>query len=450
MNIVQTNIDAVNATLTVQVSKSDYEEKVENALRNYRKKANIPGFRPGMVPASLVKKMYGKAMLAEEINHLVSDKLYEYIKENKLNMLGEPLPSESQPEINFESQEEFEFVFDLGLAPEFELNLDKKTKVKYYNIELTDDMVDNQVKSYTGRFGQYVQENTVEERDVVKGNLVELTAKGKEKEDGIKVEAAVLCPAYIKVDDIKNLFVGKTIGDVVKFNPKTAFENENEIASLLKINKEEAAEINADFQFTITGVTRYKEAEINQELFDKAFGEGVVKSEEEFRAKIRENIQETLTADSDYKFGIDVRAALLKKVDGLVFPDATLKRWLQAKNQHLPAESVEADYPKMIEDLKWQLISDKIGKANNLKVEFADIENYAKKIARAQFAQYGMPNVPDEMLANYTNDMLKDEKSMRNMMSAAYNEKVIESIKTTIKLDETAIEIEKFNEMLKD
>ncbi len=450
MNIVKNDIDAINATLTIQVSKDDYAEKVDKTLRDYRKKANIPGFRPGMVPVGLVKKMYGKAVMAEEINKLVSDSLFGYIKENNINILGEPLPSvDDNSVIDFDTQEEFEFKFDLGIAPELDIKLDKKTKVPYYQIELTEEMIDNQVKSYVGRFGSYIQVEDVVENDVVKGTLVEVTKTGKEKKDGLTVEDAVLCPAYMKGDEsMKQAFVGAKIGDAILFNPAKAFENEAEIASLLKIDKEEVAGMKSEFQMTITGITRYKESEINQDLFDKVFGEGTVKSEEEFRAKIKESIETNITADADYKFGLDAKEVVLKKMDELTFPDAFLKRWAMDAHEGLTEESLEEDYPKMIEDLKWHLAKDKITKDSEVKVEFSDLEAFAKKVALAQFAQYGMPTVPDEILDGYVKDMLKDEKSIRSMMDGALDEKVFAVIKESVKLDEKAISIEEFNKML--
>ncbi len=449
MNIVRKDIDAVNALVTLQVSKTDYEEKVETTLRDYRKKANIPGFRPGMVPVSLVKKMYGKSVLADEINKLVGESIYNYIKENDLNILGEPLPNETeQAPIDFDAAEDFEFKFDLGLAPEFDLAIDNKIKVKNYAITLSEDMVENQVKSYTGRFGQYIQEEIVEEKDVVKGDIVELGDDKKVKEGGITAEAAVVSPAYIKVAAQKKLFVGKKIGDVVTFNPKKAFENETEISSMLKVSKEEVENLSSDFQMTITGVTRYIESEINQELFDKVFGEGTVKSEEEFRAKIKESIQENLDSDSNYKFGVDAREAVVKKLDKVVFPDAFLKRWVLATNEDITTEKLEEDYSKMLEDLKWHLLKDKIAKANDVKVEKEDIDAYGKKIALAQFAQYGMPSVPDDILENYIKDMVKDEKSIKNVVEGVVNEKVIEIIKGTVKLEKTKISIDDFNKLI--
>lgn len=447
MNIVRKDHDSVNASITISIEKADYSEKVEKTLRDYRKKANIPGFRPGMVPMGLLKKMYGKSILADEINKMLSDELYKYIRENNINILGEPLPNEEeQKDIDFNTQENFEFSFDLGLAPEFEVELNKKDKVKFYHIAASDEMVNNQVKSYTGRYGKYVQEETVEEKDMVKGLIVELEG-GQVKEDGIQVSDAVLTPAYMKDEASKNSFVGAKVGDQVTFNPKTAFENEAEIASLLKVKKEDVADLTADFLFTIESNTRYHEAEVNQELFDKVYGDGVVSSEEEFIAKIKATIEDQLQQDSNYKFGMDAREALLKKYNDLVFPDTFLKRWLLLTNKELSADKIEEDYPKMISDLKWQLIKDKIARANNIQVENEDVQAYGRQIARAQFAQYGMTGLDDAILDNYAKDMFKNEEQLRNIIDRVAENKVVDIIRNTVKLDTKEVSIEEFNKM---
>ncbi|MDD3079910.1 MAG: trigger factor [Paludibacter sp.] len=450
MNIVRKDIDQSNVVLTLQVAKADYSEKVDKTLREYRKKANIPGFRPGMVPVGLLKKMYGKAVMAEEINKLVSDELYKYIHENNINMLGEPLPNEEQKMIDFSNEDDdLEFIFDLGIAPEFEVELSKKDKVKFYEIAVSDEMIDNQVKSYTSRFGKYIQEEVVEEKDMVKGEILELE-DGKVKEDGRKLSDAVLTPAYMKDEAQKAAFVGTAKGAVVVFNPAKAFENETEVSSLLKISKEEAKEITSDFQFTIDGITRYYEAEVNQELFDKVYGEGIVNNEEEFRAKVKENIKDSLLGDSEYKFGQDARDMLIAKYESLVFPDVFLKRWVLETNKNITPETLEEDYPKMIADLKWQLIKDKVAKANDVKIENADIEDYAQKITRAQFAQYGMVGMDDELIANYAKDMLKKEDTVKNIIEKVAENKVLEIVKSAVKLDTKEISIEDFNKMFEN
>ncbi len=447
MNIVRKDLDQNNAIVTVRIEKADYAEKVDKTLRDYRKKANIPGFRPGMIPVGLVKKMYGKAVLAEEINKLVSDNLYNYIRENNVNILGEPMPNETeQQSIDFDAQEDFEFVFDLGIAPEFEVELTAKDKVKYYNIAVSNEMIENQVKSYTGRYGKYIQEELVEEKDMLKGELLEM-ANSKVNEDGIKVKDATLTVAYMKDADQKALFAGAKKGDVIIFNPAKAFESETEISSMLKISKEAAKTIDSDFQLKIESITRYHESEINQELFDKVYGEGIVSSEEEFKAKIKETIQETLVADSEYKFGMDAKEMLVAKFSDVTFPEAFLKRWVLSSNENLTAETLEEDYPKMIADLKWHLIKDKLTKANDIKVEPADVEEYAKKIAKAQFAQYGMIGMEDEILANYAKDMMKKEDTLKGMIDKVTEEKVIAVVKGAVKLDNKEVSIEEFNKM---
>jgi trigger factor len=447
MNIARRDIDQNNAVITLQVEKADYTEKVDKTLRDYRKKANIPGFRPGMVPVGLIKKMYGKAVLAEQINNIVSENLYNYITENKINILGEPMPNETEQEsIDFDNQETFNFVFDLGIAPEFDVELTKKDKVKLYNITVSDEMIENQIKSYTGRYGKYIQEDIVEEKDMIKGQLTELL-DGKVNPEGILVNDATLTAAYMKDDSQKSLFIGAKKGESIVFNPSIAFENETEISSLLKINKEQVKEINADFQLTIESITRYQESNIDQELFDKVYGEGIINNEEEFRNKIKQDIETNLVADTDYKFGIDAKEMLVNKYNNLEFPDTFLKRWVLSSNKNLTEETLEQDYTKMIDDLKWHLIKDKIAKNKDVKVEAEDVENYARKMAKAQFAQYGMIGIDDQIVNNYAKDILKKEETLKNIVEKVAEEKVFSIIKEAVKLDEKQVSIEEFNKM---
>jgi trigger factor len=447
MNIVRKDLDQNNAIVTISIEKADYTEKVEKNLRDYRKKANIPGFRPGMVPISLIKKKYGIAVMAEEINKLVSEHLFNYIHDNNINILGEPLPNETeQKPVDFDTEEDFEFAFDLGIAPELEVELTKKDKVKYFTINVSDEMIQNQLKSYTDRYGKYVQEDIVEEKDMLKGELLEM-ADGKINEKGIKVQDATLTVAYMKDNAQKALFVGAKKGDFITFNPSKAYDNETEISSMLKISKDAAKNIDSDFQLKIESITRYHASEINQELFDKVYGEGTVSSKEEFRAKIKENIQENLIADSEYKFGIDAHDMLVAKFNNLSFPDTFLKRWILSSDKKITDEKLDADYPHMISDLKWVIIKDKIAKANEIKVETDDIEEYAKKMTKVQFAQYGMIGMDDEIVANYAKEMMKKEDSVKNIIDHVTEEKVFAVIKAAVTLVNEEISIEEFNKM---
>ncbi|MBQ4358191.1 MAG: trigger factor [Paludibacteraceae bacterium] len=443
MNVERKDLDAVNVQLVISVVKADYEEKVNKDINTTRKKVNMPGFRPGHVPASMVKKMYGTQILVDNINKLVSEELYKYIKDNNLSILGDPLPSENQKDVNFETDESFEFAFDLGIAPEIDATIDGKTKIPYYQIELTDTMIDDQVKTYASRFGSYSKAEKSEEKDILKVDAEEVG-----KENGIKLTDAIFSAQYIADAKIKKSFVGKAVGDIVTMNPSKAYDNESEVAALLKIKKEEIGDHNGDFNFTIKEITRYTEAEINQDLFDKVFGKDTVKDEKSFREKIKEQIQKNLDADSDYKFSLDARETLIKKAGEIQFPDAFLKRWAKTTNKELTDEKLEEQYADMINDLKWHLIQEKMAKSNNVKIEDQDVDEFAKKVALAQFAQYGMSNVPDDVLNGYVADMKKDQKAINNMLNGVMNEKINAIIKSTAKLEEKKISLEDFNKLL--
>lgn len=446
MNITKKDLENNKAVITVEVEKTDYTEKVDKKLREYRKKANIPGFRPGMVPIGLLRKMYGKAVTVEEINNVVSEALYGYLRENEINILGEPLPNSEQKEPDFDNNENFEFLFDVAIAPQMDIDFSEKDKVTYYTITASEEMIDNQVESYAQRYGEYKQAETVEPKDMVKGTLVELS-DGKEKEEGIKVNNAVLTPDYMKDDAQKALFEGKQVGDKIIFNPKKAYDNDAEISSMLQIDKEKAKEMDADVEITIEEITRYAKSEINQALFDKVFGEGTVSSEDEFRNKVKESIQKNLHEDSNYKFALDVRELALEKNKELKFPDELIKRWLTKSNQEATEEQINNEYPTILKDLMWQLTKDYYAKANDTKVETTDVEKYAQKVATSQFAQYGMVGMNDEFVANYAKSLMEKEENVRNFAERALEEKVINSIKEKVTLEDTEITIDDFNKL---
>lgn len=439
-------VDSVNAILKVDVKKADYQVKVDEAIKNFRKKANVPGFRPGTVPAGLVKKMHGKSILAEEVNKLVGEGIYNYIQENKLNILGEPLPNiEKQQPVDFSKEEDFEFFFDIALAPEVKLALSKKDKINYYKIAVEQDLVDKQIASYKANYGKYETiEDDVKPTDLLKGEVVELEG-GKPKDGGIRVENAVLMPSYMKNEEEQAKFANIKKGSTIVFNPGKAYDgNETEIASFLHIEKDAVDTIAAEFSFSVNEITRYKEADLDQALFDKVFGEGVVTSEADFVAKVKETLQTQLAPDSDYKFLLDARVLLEEKAGNLEFPDAFLKRWLMTTGTDRTAESLEADYPKIIEDLKFHLIKEQLVKENDLKIEEADVRNVAIQAARVQFAQYGMMGMPEDVLANYANEMLKNKETSRNLVDKAMEEKIVACLKSLVTLDEQEMSLDEF------
>ena len=449
MNVSLQNIDKVSALLTVKLEKADYQEKVDKSLKSIRQKAQIPGFRKGMVPMSLVKKMYGKSVVAEEVNKALSEAVYKYIQDNKVNILGEPLPNEEkQQEIDFDTMEEFEFLFDIALAPEFKAEVDAKDEVDYYQIDVTEDMVNNQVKAYTQRNGKYEQVDAYEDNDMLKGLLAELDENGNTKEGGIQVEGAVMMPTYMKNDEQKAIFANAKVNDVLVFTPHTAWDgNAAELASLLKIDNEAAAEMKSNFSYQVEEITRHVEGELTQEIFDQVCGKDVVKTEEEFRAKVKEVIANQFVADSDYKFLIDARKMLMEKVGKLEFPDALLKRIMRLNNQDKDEKFVEENYDKSIEELTWHLIKEQLVKANDIQVEQEDVVNMAKEATRAQFAQYGMMNVPEELLENYSKEMLKKKESVEGLVNRVVEAKLASALKSQVKLNYKAISAEEFNKM---
>ena len=451
MNVSLQNIDKVSALLTIKLEKADYQEQVEKSLKNIRQKAQVPGFRQGMVPMSLVKKMYAKSVMAEEVNKLLSERVYGYIKENNLSILGEPLPNvDKQPQIDFDTMEEFDFLFDIALAPEFKAEVAATDKVDYYTVDVTDEMVDNQIKSYTQRNGKYDQVDAYQENDMLKGLLAELDEAGNTKEGGIQVEGAVMMPSYMKNEAQKAIFAAAKVNDVLTFNPNEAYEgHEAEIASLLKIEKEAAAEVKSNFSFQVEEITRFVEGDLNQELFDLVFGKDVVTTEEEFRAKVKESIASQFVADSDYKFLLDARKVIEAKVGKLEYPDALLKRIMLLNNTDKGEEFVNENYDKSVEELTWHLIKEQLVQQAEIKVEQEEVLNMAKDATRAQFAQYGMLSVPEDILENYAKEMLKKKESIDGLVNRVVEAKLAAVLKGKVTLENKVVSVEEFNALFK-
>ena len=450
MNILFENPDKVNGLMTVTVEEADFKDDVEKTLKDYRKKANFPGFRPGMVPMGLIKKQFGASVKMDTLNKFVGEKIYTYIKDNKIQMLGEPLPSEKQEPVDIEKDGPYTFMFDIAVAPEFKIELNGDTKLAYYNIKADDKLIDQQVDMFASQLGSYEKADSYdgEQRDMLKGDLRELDADGNTKEGGITVDGAVMMPEYIKVEGQKKLFDNAKPGDIIAFNPRKAYpDNDAEVASLLKIDREAVKSMDSDFSYQVIEISRFKKAEVNQEMFDHVFGKDAVKSEEEFRARIAEGLKPQLQANSDYKFLIDVRKYAEDAVGELTFPDALLKRVMLLNNKDKGEEYVEKNYDESIRQLKWHLIKEQLVAANNIKVEDADVKAAAKEAARMQFAQYGMNNVPDEYLDNYASEMLKKRESVEALVNRVIEAKLSSALKEQVTLNRKAVSAEEFNKM---
>jgi len=449
MNVTLNKTDSVSATITINVEKADYEGKVENSLKDLRRNAVIPGFRKGMVPPSFLNQKYGKSILVEELNKLVSQTLSDYIKDNDLAVLGEPLPDEKQETLDFDTQEDFVFSFDLGLAPTIDIRLTKDDRMPYYRIQVTADMIDKQIEHFKAQNGIQVQVEEVEDNDLVKGNTIELDENGEPMANGINAGNAVLLPSYMKNEEEKAKFNNAKLHSTIIFNPNKAYNgDERELASFLSIKKEEVKSHTGDFSFEITEISRFKAGELNQELFDKIFEPaGTVTSEEMFREKIKEDLEKQLIPESDYKFIIDARKLLDEKAGAMQLPDAFLKRWLLASDSKRTPESVEEDYPKISADLKFHLIKEHLLDENNITIEEGEMEEYARRAARAQFAQYGIMNIPNDLLENYAQEMLKKKESYQSLGDKIFEDKLIKVLKEQVTLEPQEVSMEDFQKM---
>lgn len=451
MNIVFENPDKINGLMTITVEEADFKDNVEKTLKDYRKRANVPGFRPGKVPMSLIKRQIGASAKMDAVNKVVGEQLYKYIQDNKIQMLGEPLPSEQQVPVDLEQDGPYTFKFDIAVAPEFKIELTNKDKVNYYTIDVDDKLIDQQVDMYASRSGKYEKVEDFEGNDMLKGDIRELDADGNTKEGGITVESAVLMPEYIKVEEQKNLFKGAKLGDIITFNPKKAYpENLGEISSLLKITREEAEQLTADFSYQITEISRFTKAPVNQELFDQVYGTGNVTSEADFRERIAAELKAQLAGNSNWKFLRDLRAYCEKKVGELTYPEAILKRVMQLNNKDKDADYIEKNYEGSIKELTWHLIKEQLVAATGIKIGDDDVKQAAKETARAQFAQYGMSNVPEEYLDNYAGEMLKKQENAQGFVDRAIDVKLTEALMKVVKLNEKKVSLDEFNKLMSE
>ncbi|HCE58574.1 MAG TPA: trigger factor [Prolixibacteraceae bacterium] len=449
MNITRVNTDELNAVLKINIEKADYEKTVAEQLKEYRQKASIPGFRPGKVPDSIIKRRFRVPVMVDEVNKLLSQKLSEYLVDEKLHILGEPLPNEElQQKINWETDENFEFDFDIALAPKVNIEFSKNDVIPYYQISASEETIDKQIEMAKTQLGENVPDDVVKENSTVRGDFVQLGENGEPVENGIQPKSVAVAIDLIKNEEIKNSFIGKKKDDVVVFDPVVAFENRHEIKHLLNIKKEEAEALNSNFSYTITEVLKFEEASLDEELFKKLYGEETdVKTVEDFRNRIKNEIEANLVYSSNQKFAIDTRDKLLADTN-LQLPETFLKRWLVAINKELTVEQIEKEFDDFLVDLRWQLIKDTIIKENEIKVIPEEAHAFATEMARAQYNQYGIYDIPQEQLDSFAKMILEKEEEKERIYKRLYEDKVVKAVKDKVTLQETPVSQEDFNQMM--
>lgn len=444
MNISKENIDALNAVLTIEFEKADYEPKVEKAIKDYGKRVAIKGFRPGHAPAGLVKKFYGKSILVDQINTLVGETLSNYIKENNIDILGEPLPNKDQQPIDFDKDvDKLTFKFDLGLSPEINVNVDKSLSVPEYSIVVDDAAVTEQVNNIAGRYGSHAPVEVSSEASMLKGTI----AQGDYKN-----EKGLASVTVIKDEAEKAKFIGKKVGDTVEFDLRKAFPDNTEISYLLGISKEQAEAIpeGATATMAITEVAEFKNAEINKELFDRVYPDGSVADEAAFRAKVKETLEATNKFAEEFRFSVDARKALMAAAGDFSLPEEFLKRWLTVVNKDndkFTPDVLTNEFPKFLNDLKWQVVKNRVAKKNEVKIDFNDVLNFAKKTARAQVMQYGITNFPEEQLDKYAHNMLQNEEQRQHLAEGAVEDKLFAFVKANANIESKTISQDDFNKL---
>jgi trigger factor len=447
MNITKENIDDLNAVLKINIAKADYEDKVITVLKDYRKKATIKGFRPGMVPMGLIQKMYGTAVRVDEINKVVSENIQKYLTDEKLEVLGDPLPKlDEQEKYDFDTQEEFTFSFELGLAPVIDLKLSKKNKVNQYEIIIDEKMRNDSLNNYTRRYGELRKADETDMKDVIKGKIEAIDKDGNIIPEGPSFEDTSLGIDIIKDNKIKEQFIGKSKDDSIDFDLKKAFPNDTEVAGILHKKKEEVAEVEGNFRFTINEISRFYPAEPGKELYDKIYGEGVVNSEEEFMKKIEDELAVNLKRESDYKLMMDIKDLAIEKTE-IELPEAFLKKWLLKVNEKATEEQIDKEFESFKKDLKWQLIRNKVARDNDVKITEEELVKEAENITRLQFQQYGLFYATSEQINNYAKETLKREDDAKRIAEKVLEEKIILIMKELVKLEDNSISVEDFNKL---
>jgi trigger factor len=450
MDVTKESVDNLNALLKVKVEKKDYQEKVDKQLADYRKKANISGFRKGKVPMGIINKQYGRPVLAEELNKLVSEALYGFIEKEKLDILGNPIPkTDEEVKGDFNNPDTFEFTYEIGMTPQFDIKLSGKSKYEYTKVKIDKKLVDKQVEDLTKRYGKLVSGEIVGEKDMVLGQFVELDEKGEIKEGGI-MNSSTISLEFIEKDKVKKELIGKKAGDKVIVNPADVSKGSQDMASMLGVKEEELDSISDKFQLTINEIKIMEPAELNQELFDKLFGEGAVSSEKEMRGKIEADLEQMFAQDSDKILMRRVTNDLIEKTK-IDLPDEFLKRWIHASQQEpIEMAQIEKEYDAYAKNLKWQLIQSAIFKANDIKIEQAEVLNHTKGLLVNQYAQYGMPAPEEEELNQAAQKVLSNQKESQQIHDMLAETKLTSFFKETVKLNEKSVDYDEYAKIAQD
>lgn len=446
MNISLESKSPVSSVITMNIEKGDYEKGVKKAINTFCSKAQVPGFRQGKIPFGVGKKMYGEQAKMEEINKVISDNLSSFIEKEQLEVLGSPLPIEDQEALDIANEENYVFKFEVALRPKVEVSLDKDDKIPYYNIEVSDDQVEKEIEELAQRAGAPQPVDSYEDKDILRGILAELDENGQPLEGGLTIDSASLMPTYMHNEEQKELFKGAKTNDVIVFTPSEAM-GEAEVASILKLSKEEAAKHKGKFSFQVNEVSRFMPAQINQELFDQVFGKDEVKTEEEFKSKVKETIQERSKGDSDYRFFIDLQEYTTKKAGNIDVDTEILKRIAKNNQQDEKDEFNEEGFETALKSLKWQIIVEKLLKDKDVKITEEDIKKMAVDAARYQFAQYGMGNVPEEYIEQYAQKMLSDQANASSIIDRCADSKFADTYKEVVTLEKKTITTEEFKKL---
>ncbi|QHS57655.1 trigger factor [Mucilaginibacter sp. 14171R-50] len=447
MNISQEKIDNLNTVVKININPEDYQPRVEKAMKDHAKKAKLPGFRPGMVPVGHIKKMYGKSILVDEINNMLSDTLNKYLDEEKLEVLGQPLPkADDNKEYNWDFADNFEFNYEVGLAPEFDIDFSSKDKLPQYVIKVDDETLESRIKNIRRSYGKMTNPDVSADDDVLYSELTQLSPDGSVFEGGISNTTSVRLD-QIKDEKIKKSLIGLKKGDELVFDINKAFDNDAaKVAGLLKIEEDEAADLKSNFKLTVKNVNRLEEGDLNQEFFDKLFGEGVVTDEAGFRAKITEELEMMMTQDAERKLQDEIYNYSIGKVQ-FELPDAFLKRWLKVTNEKLTDEELEGGYADFAKNLKWTLIENKLMKDNNIDIKYEEVFDFAKGSLDQQFRMYSPQALSEEQLGQYTVQYLQNKENANKVFEQVKALKVFDYIKSVITLDKKEILFSDFNKL---